>query len=331
VRGALVCALVVLLSVACARPNNTVQVAPPTASPSPTPTTPVALTATAPFHGGEVGVAYAPVALSANGGVQPYTWSISAGALPNGLTLGPDGTVSGNPTTAGNFGFTVQVADSGDSTATMPGSIPIAADLAASLIPSCATQCSVELGCVSACGGFGHMSGGVGPYSFALTSGQLPSGTALSGLTLTGTFTGLSGYLRFSVQVTDSYGATATVAPLFWMYQHIALASGNCTGNFITGCSVRLPYSGGIGTPSVKLVSVGPNPNQGCWPPTATQPPAGYGLTVSGGGVVVSIPKGVGNGYGAVWTLQLTDQGVCAANTNCVAPLATVTIGVQCG
>jgi hypothetical protein len=331
VRSALVCVLVVVLAFACARPNPTVQVAPPTPSPSPTPTTPVALTATAPFHGDEVGVTYAPVTLSATGGVQPYTWSISSGALPNGLTLGPDGTVSGNPTTAGTFGFTVQVADSGDSTATMPGSIPIAAALSASLIPACATQCSVELGCVSVCGGFGQMSGGVGPYSFALTSGQLPSGTALSGLSLTGTFTGLSGYLRFSVQVTDSLGASATVAPLFWMYQHIALASGNCTGNFITGCSVKLPYSGGIGTPSVKLLSVSQNPNRGCWPPTATQPPSGYGLSVSGGAVVVSIPKSILSGYGAVWTLQLADQPLCAANTNCVAPSATVTIGVQCG
>jgi len=169
VRGALICALVLVVA-ACARPNNTVQVAPPTPSPSPTPTTPVALTATAPFHGGEVGIAYAPVALAATGGVQPYKWSISAGALPDGLTLGSDGIVSGNPTTAGTFGFTVQVADSGDSSATMPASVPIAAALSASLLPACATQCSVELGCVSVCGAFGQQGGGVGPYTYALRS-----------------------------------------------------------------------------------------------------------------------------------------------------------------
>jgi len=289
------------------------------------------LTATAPFHTGEVGVGYAPVALAASGGVEPYKWSISAGALPDGLTLGTDGRVSGNPTTAGVFAFTVQVADTGTGTASIPGSIPIAAALSANLIPACATQCSVELGCVNVCGTFGQMGGGVGPYSYALRSGQLPAGTTLSGLTLTGTFTGLSGYLRFSVQVTDSQGASASVAPTFWMYQHLSLASGICTGNFITGCSVRLSYSGGIGTASVKLVSVGANPNQGCWPPTATQPPVGYGLSVSGGAVVVSIPKGILSGYGAVWTLQLADQGVCASNTNCTAPLATLAIGVQCG
>jgi hypothetical protein len=291
----------------------------------------LALTATAPFHSGEVGIAYAPVALSATGGVQPYAWSVVEGALPAGLSIGSDGTVSGTPTSAGTFTFTVQAADSGDSRATIPGSVPIAAALSASLIPACATQCSVELGCVSVCGAFGQQSGGVGPYSYSLTSGQLPAGTSLSGLSLTGTFVGLSGFLKFTVQVTDSFGAAASVGVTFWMYDHISLASGTCSGNYLTGCSVRIPYSGGIGTPSVKLVSEGQNSNQGCWTRTATQPPTGYGLSVSGGYVVVSIPKGLIGGYGAVWTLLLTDQSLCAAGTYCTAPVATVTIGVQCG
>ena len=313
VRGALVCALVVALA-ACARPNNTVQVAPPTPSPSPTPTTPVALTATAPFHGGEVGIAYTPVALSATGGVQPYSWTISAGALPNGLTLGPDGTVSGNPTTAGNFGFTVQVADSGDSTATMPGSIPIAAALSASLIPACATNCWVELGCVNVCGAFGQQSGGLGPYSYALTSGQVPAGTALSGLTLTGTFTGLTGYLQFSVQVTDSLGATASVAPVFWMHEHISFGGGNVTCPY-NGCAgpSTFAYQGGRGTPAVQVTG---------WKTTCTYPPCYVpptpAVSVSGSSVSINVPpSGGGNGYQGVLTLVLTDQSPCGQGVNC--------------
>ena len=330
-RSALIAALVVVTA-ACARPTSTAQqpTPTPTPSPSPTPTTPLALTASAPFHTGEVGVAYAPVALGATGGVQPYTWSVVAGALPTGLSIGSNGTVSGTPTSAGTFAFTIQAADSGSSTATIPGSVPIAAALSASLIPDCATQCSVELGC-NVCGGFGQQSGGVGPYAYALTSGQLPAGTSLSGLSLTGTFGGSSGYLLFTVQVTDSLGASAAVTPKFWMYDHISLASGTCSGNYVTGCSVRIPYSGGIGTPSVQLVSVSQNANQGCWTRSATQPPSGYGLSVSGGYVDVSIPSRLIGGYGAVWTLLLTDQGLCANGSYCSAPVATVTIGVQCG
>lgn len=336
VRSALMVALM-LVAAACARPTSTAQQTLPTPSPSPTPTAPLVSTASAPFHAGEVGIPYAPVAFSATGGVQPYTWSISAGALPGGLALGSDGTVSGSPTTPGTFTFTVQVADAGDSTSTIPGSVPIAAALTASLIPACATQCSVELGCVSVCGAFGQQGGGLAPYSYALTSGQLPAGTSLSGLTLTGTFVGLSGYLDFSVRVTDSLGAAATIAPRFWMYQHISLSGGTCYGDYNTGCTVQLPISGGNGGYSVQLVAVvqnttaNPLPYSGkCWPPT---PPAGYAPSVSGNYVVVTFPPRVnnGSGYGAIWTLRLIDHFLCSANNYCAAPDVTVTIGVQCG
>ena len=53
-------------------------------------------------------------ALSATGGVQPYTWSLGAGsALPAGLTLSPTGLITGTPSAVGTSTFTVQVQDSG--------------------------------------------------------------------------------------------------------------------------------------------------------------------------------------------------------------------------
>ncbi|HKW06088.1 MAG TPA: Ig domain-containing protein, partial [Candidatus Dormibacteraeota bacterium] len=169
-------------------------------SPSPTPTAPLQ-PSSAPFHGGEVGVAYTPVAQSATGGVSPYTWSVSTGALPGGLTIGPDGSVSGTPTSAGTFAFTIQVSDAKGGTASLPGTIAIAPALSAGLISSCAQYCNVELGCVSVCGPFGQQSGGVGPFTYTLTQGPLPAGTSLNGLSLSGTFTGLSGWIQFTVQV----------------------------------------------------------------------------------------------------------------------------------
>ncbi len=323
-----------LLVFACAPPKNTTTAQEsPSPSPTPAPTAPVALSGSAPFHGGEVGVVYTPVALSATGGIPPYSWKLSSGALPGGLTLGGDGSVSGTPTTAGAFTFTVQVADAGDSSATLPGSISIAGALSAGLIPACATYCNVELGCVSVCGSFGSQSGGVAPYTYSLVGGALPNGTSLNGLSLDGTFRGTSGWLQFTVQVTDAMGATANVAPKFWMYDHITLVSGTCSGNYLTGCSTSLPIRGGVpGSPvSVKLVGVGPNPNQGCWQANATSPPPGYSLSVSGSSVVVTIPKQLINGYGAVWTLTVNDQTQCATSAYCSSPQATVVIGVQCG
>jgi hypothetical protein len=51
-------------------------------------------------------------ALVATGGTTPYTWTITAGALPTGITLSTTGLISGTTTTTGTFNFTVKVADS---------------------------------------------------------------------------------------------------------------------------------------------------------------------------------------------------------------------------
>jgi glucose/arabinose dehydrogenase len=50
--------------------------------------------------------------VSAAGGQAPLSWSISAGALPNGVIIDPSsGKISGTPAIAGTVNFTVQVAD----------------------------------------------------------------------------------------------------------------------------------------------------------------------------------------------------------------------------
>jgi hypothetical protein len=63
----------------------------------------------------------------AQGGAPPYSWSISSGALPPGLTLAPSppANISGTPTTRGTFTFTVEVTDSTGAHSTEPGSITI--------------------------------------------------------------------------------------------------------------------------------------------------------------------------------------------------------------
>jgi hypothetical protein len=66
---------------------------------------------------GQVNFNYAS-ALAATGGTPPYSFSITAGALPPGLTLNPTtGAVTGMPTTAGIFSFTAKVTDSTGSSA----------------------------------------------------------------------------------------------------------------------------------------------------------------------------------------------------------------------
>ena len=62
--------------------------------------------------GGTTGTSYTQY-LSASGGQGPHTFSVTSGSLPSGLSLSPGGTLSGTPSTAGTYNFTV-TAYSGD-------------------------------------------------------------------------------------------------------------------------------------------------------------------------------------------------------------------------
>ncbi|WP_295811608.1 putative Ig domain-containing protein, partial [uncultured Nitratireductor sp.] len=60
---------------------------------------------------GKRGEAYGPATLTASGGIAPHSFAVTAGGLPDGLSLTADGTLSGTPTEAGNFTFTVTASD----------------------------------------------------------------------------------------------------------------------------------------------------------------------------------------------------------------------------
>jgi len=66
---------------------------------------------------GTVGRKYA-AALRAYGGKTPLAWKVKSGALPPGLSLARSGAISGKPTKAGTYRFTVQVTDAAGHRAT---------------------------------------------------------------------------------------------------------------------------------------------------------------------------------------------------------------------
>ena len=71
-----------------------------------------AIVTESPLPSGFVGVPYR-LALSASGGVTPYTWDLVANALPEGLSLDNDGVISGTPESVTNISFQVSVTGHG--------------------------------------------------------------------------------------------------------------------------------------------------------------------------------------------------------------------------
>ncbi len=60
------------------------------------------------------------VELAAAGGRTPYSWSLEAGSLPNGLSLSTDGVLGGTPMADGAFEFTVRVTGANDLSSSAP-------------------------------------------------------------------------------------------------------------------------------------------------------------------------------------------------------------------
>jgi hypothetical protein len=79
----------------------------PTALWSSSDTTPPTIATSCPLLSGTVGTAYS-LTLVATSGTTPYTWSFSSGILPPGLSLTSGGVLSGTPTTANTYSFTIR-------------------------------------------------------------------------------------------------------------------------------------------------------------------------------------------------------------------------------
>jgi hypothetical protein len=68
----------------------------------------VTITSTSPLPNGNADLAYSQ-ALAARGGASPYSWSITSGALPSGLSLSSTGVIAGTPSAGGTSTFSVTV------------------------------------------------------------------------------------------------------------------------------------------------------------------------------------------------------------------------------
>ncbi|MHA2644845.1 MAG: putative Ig domain-containing protein, partial [bacterium JZ-2024 1] len=204
---------------------------------------------------GKVGEAYS-FQLLAKGGVPcgggpPYTWAFESGYFPPGLTLNPNGTVTGTPTASGFFDFLVRVSDCDDMDPG-PGVVPETATKNVKITivgPLTITTTVLPDGYVTI--PYNQplsVSGGIGPYVWELVdfslsggacsaSGPLPPELTLStDGTISGTpiIANTTGY-DLCVRVTDANGQTDYQQLRLRILQDIVLCVDGVNGDDSTG------------------------------------------------------------------------------------------------
>ncbi len=274
-----------------------------------------------PLPQGVVGSAYTGT-LAATGGTSPYTWSITTGQLPAGLSLAAStGIVSGTPTASGSYSLGVTVIDSeaspqsASTTVTLSvvtaqaASAPTGLSIGTSTLPSGTIGSAYSTSLIA--------SGGTAPYTWSFVSGNIPAGLSLN--TSTGLISGTpttAGTGTFTVAVADSESPAQTKSVTLSIV--IAPVSLAITTSSVSSGTISSAYS------SLLQVSGGTGPYT--WSITSGSLPAGLSLGTTTG-IISGTPTAIGT---ANFTATVADgenpaQTKSAAFSLVIAP-ATLTI-----
>ncbi|MCX7605372.1 MAG: Ig domain-containing protein, partial [Bryobacteraceae bacterium] len=193
----------------------------------------LSITSTSPLPSASLGTPYSHT-LTATGGAPPYAWSLQSGSLPPGLSLAPDGRISGTPAASGTFSFTLVVVDSRSASASASFSLTVGAGVTI-------TTASLANGSVGvAYSQTLAAAGGTPPYTWSLASGAMPPGLTIN--PSTGVISGtpsLAGTFAFLIRVTDAASGTfekpftITISPALSITSESPLPGGGF-GSFYT-------------------------------------------------------------------------------------------------
>ena len=254
--------------------------------------------------GGTVGTSYSQQ-LSAAGGATPYTWAVTSGSLPAGLSLGSGGVISGTPTAAGSSTFTVRATDAASRTATLSLTLTVSASLTISTT-------SLPAGIVgTAYDQQLEAAGGTTPYAWTVAAGTLPAGLSLSpGGVLSGS-PATAGSVTFTVQVTDAASRTDVQSLTLTVSSSLGITTSTVPDGIVgASYSQQLSASGGV-PPYAWSVTSGALPD---------------GLSLSAGGILSGIPTVPGN---STFTVGVVDGGAGSVSHEfilaIVAPLGITT------
>lgn len=227
------------------------------------------------LHDGTVGDPYHRD-MGAQGANPPVTFMVISGNLPDGLTLSPDGDLSGTPTTEGFFTFTIEAKDAYGCSGKRDYSIDVKCpDI--SLRPNNLSNGRVGQlysRTISA-------SGGNSPYSFEVENGNLPDGLTLSSDgTLSGTPTA-EGNFNFTILAKDSFGCTGKRSYTIGIKcPSIAVSPSTLPNGRVGQLYSRTITASGGSSPYSFVIESGNLPN---------------GLTLSSEGILSGTPTVVGN------------------------------------
>jgi hypothetical protein len=196
--------------------------------------------------------------LTGSGGQTPYTWSITSGLLPDGLTFNTStGILSGTPTNVSdvlvNLTFKLVDALGQEQTKSLAlaitGVSPVL--ISTTSLPNGSAQVAYSATL--------QATGGRTPYSWSIISGTLPAGLSLAAATgvISGTPTITESVLvTLTVQVTDSVSQTASTSLSFGIEALTTLVisssilpsgtSGIAYNGVLSGSGGKTPYSWSI-------------------------------------------------------------------------------------
>lgn len=165
----------------------------------------LSVTSPATLTAGTLGQSYS-YQLQTSGGIAPITFSLISGSLPSGLTLGANGLISGTPSSAGNYPFTVSATDNCPQGAqTVQQSFAMAVNPAPCPVLNITSPSTLPAGTSGQAYTYQvQTTGGVAPVTFSLVSGSLPSGLNLSPNGLLAGTPSAAGSFVFTVSAADS-------------------------------------------------------------------------------------------------------------------------------
>jgi hypothetical protein len=216
------------------------------------------ITVTANLPNGVVGTAYSQP-LSASGSPDlPYAFSVTGGALPDGLDL-VAGALTGTPTTAGTYTVTVTATDANGCTGSRTYTVEVC--VAPSITPASGAVCALSSGNTAS------GPAGASTYAWTIANGTVISGASSQTVTYTA---GASGNVTLTLTVSSASSCTASTSvdvPINALPATPAITgvpvSGVCadsTGNTATGPAGATTYAwsitGGTITSATNLQTV---------------------------------------------------------------------------